>query len=97
MDNKTMREALRKVISPSKRRIFDMEPELILGHGALIDHKKSKLSSTQRRRVLAKRTWLLEKGKITQTDIDNEFLIAKEILDNESRFTLTDTTTNEEI
>lgn len=66
-------------IAPSINRILSMPIPILVGHYALIKLKQSTLSSTQRKRVVARIAYLKDKGKITQEELNKEIEhVAKE-------------------
>tara|TARA_R110000851_G_scaffold71614_2_gene159192 strand:+ start:1259 stop:1597 length:339 start_codon:yes stop_codon:yes gene_type:complete len=57
-------------LSPSKSRILNMSYPILIENYALIKHKKSNLSATQRQYVQNRIKYLQDKDIISQTEID---------------------------
>lgn len=59
-------------IAPSKRKILQLPKDLLLKHNALIFHKGSTLSSTQRKMVQNRVVYGLNKGTIKPEEVAAE-------------------------
>jgi hypothetical protein len=59
-------------IAPSKRQILQLPKDLLLKHNALIFHKGSTLSSTQRRMVQERVAYGINKGTIKPEEVAQE-------------------------
>lgn len=59
-------------IAPSKRRILEMDNKTLVANYALIVHKASSLSSTQRKMVKELVEYRIHKGTIKGEDVANE-------------------------
>jgi len=71
-------------ISPSKRRILQLPKELLLKHNALVFHDVSPLSFAQRKMVVERIEYALQKGTIKVEEVASEnnkinFLIQNEL------------------
>ena len=56
-------------ISPQKKRILSMPKDLLIEHNALIFHKSSSLSSTERSMVQQRVAYGLNKGYMTTEEV----------------------------
>lgn len=59
-------------IAPSKRAILQLPKELLLKHNALIFHKGSSLSSTQRKMIVERVAYGINRGTITTEEMAKE-------------------------
>ena len=59
-------------IAPSKRKILQLPKDLLLKHNALIFHKGSTLSSTQRKMIMERVAYGINKGTITTQEVADE-------------------------
>ena len=67
IDPGAMAKGLR--IAPSKRAIYQLPKDLLLKHNALIFHKASSLSSTQRKLVMNRVAYGINSGTITAAEV----------------------------
>ena len=72
-------------IAPSKRQILQLPKDLLLKHNALIFHKGSSLSSTQRKMVIERVAYGINRGTIKTEEVAKEInklnaLIQEEII-----------------
>lgn len=67
IDPGAMSKGLR--IAPSKRVIYQMPKNILLKHNALIFHKASSLSSTQRKLVMNRVAYGINAGTITADEV----------------------------
>ena len=66
-----MRKGSLLTVSPSRMRILNMEPDLLLKNYALIMHKASSLSAMQRKLVEDRVAYLLKQEKIKPEDVSS--------------------------
>jgi len=59
-------------IPPSKRRVLEMTDELLLKNYALIAHRASSLSSSQRKMVEARIAYGVREGRIKMEDVTTQ-------------------------
>lgn len=73
LQNREMAEVARSLkMSPSKKLIYNLNKEVLLKHNALIFHKGSSLSSTQRKMIQQRIGYGLNKGTIKPEEVARE-------------------------
>jgi len=88
LDEKDLSQVAKTIrISPSKKAILGLPYDILLKHNALIFHKGSSLSSTQRRMVQDRVAYGLNKNIITTEEVAKEInklnaLIQGELIKN---------------
>lgn len=65
-------------IPPSAKRILAMKNSVLIEHNSLVLLKKSKLSASQRQRVLNRVKHLISKGKITNQEVHDSLETLKQ-------------------
>jgi hypothetical protein len=74
-------------MAPSKRAIYDLTKDLLLKHNALIFHKGSSLPSSQRKMVMSRVAYGINRGTIKTEEVSYEInklnaLIQGELIKN---------------
>lgn len=70
-------------LAPSKARILNMDIDTLLSYYSLIQFKKSKLSSTQRKRIENRVAYLLNKKKIDVKDLHEKKEEVQQLINKE--------------
>jgi len=58
-----------KIFTPTQNRIFSMDKDILLGHYVLVLMKMSNLSAEERRLVINRVVFGVNKGTITEEDV----------------------------
>ena len=77
-------------IAPSKRAIFNLPKPLLLKHNALIFHKASSLSSTQRKLVQNRVAYGVERGVIKPEEVAKEINLLNRMIQGELQKAIVD-------